>query len=369
MRVLVAPTAYKGTLSPIEAAQAIAEGVQQAFPDAEIDLCPIADGGDGWLEVWEFHAEGNAQHIPVQARDPLGNPIATEWLLFQERVAVIESARVCGLKRLSYPAPLEASTEGVGDLLRSAVEHPQVEEIWLGLGGSATTDAGVGALRALGFQTLDTQSQPIPPGGQGLSQLERIVPPATDPLQGKSLILCADVENLITGEHGSARVFGPQKGATPDQVAQLEAGLEQFRKVALYERGRDLLTVMGSGSAGGMGGGLHAYLNAPIVSGVAWLLRQIRWQERLASASLLITGEGQVDHQTLMGKGVGIILQQAVAQGVPVWVVAGRKGEGWQAVENLPKVRVSAASELNPHLSPAQALQEATVSLGLSEGM
>ncbi len=367
MRVLVAPTAFKGTLSPLQSAQAIAEGVRQRFPDAEIDLCPIADGGDGWLEVWEFHAQGDAQRMPAPARDPLGNPIQTEWLLYQGRVAVMESARACGLRHLPKPAPMDASTEGVGDLLRSAVVHPQVREIWLGLGGSATTDAGTGALRALGFQTLDVQANPIPHGGRGLTHLERIIAP-DDPLQGRPLVLCADVENPIVGEQGSARIYGAQKGANAEQIALLEAGLERFRQVAQRERGIDLLYRVGSGSAGGMAGGLSAYLNAPIVSGTAWLLKQIGWGERLQRADLLITGEGQVDQQTLMGKGVGMLVQQAVSLGIPVWLVAGRKGEGWEPLARLPKARLTTCAECAPDLSPAQALVEAVASLGAVSG-
>ncbi len=368
MRVLIAPTAYKGTLTPIESAQGIAQAVRQLFPHAEIDLCPIADGGDGWLEVWEFYAKGDTERVRVKVRDPLGRPLVAEWLLYQGRVAVIESARACGVKLLAEPSPFDASTEGVGDLIRSAVAHPQVGEIWLGLGGSATTDGGTGALRALGFQTLNEQGEPIPSGGRGLLQLARIVHPPEDPLQGKRLTLCADVENAIVGEHGSARVYGPQKGATPEQVELLEQGLERFRQVASRERGVDLAQVIGSGSAGGMGGGLSAYLGAPIVSGVAWLLKQIGWNERLRSADLLITGEGQVDHQTLMGKGVGIIVQQAVSLGVPVWIIAGRKGEGWEPIARLPKVTVVSASEVAPDRPPASALYEAVVSFGTSSG-
>jgi glycerate kinase len=354
MRFLIAPTAYKGTLSPIEAAEIVANSV--GVPADALDLCPIADGGTGWLDVWHYHFP-QAQRITAAVHDALMRPINAEWLLLPDGVALLESAQAIGLHLLRPDelAPLETTSYGVGELLQAAAAHPDTFGIWLGLGGVATTDGGAGALQALGFKLLDKQGNPIPRGGQGLRHLHAIEPPDSHPLQRKSLLLCADVQNTLLD---AARVYGPQKGASPAQVELLARGLEQFAEIALRDLGIDLHTTLGAGAAGGLAGGLHAYLNAPIVSGIAWLLNRIRWEERLAQADCLITGEGQVDAQTLMGKGVGMLIQHAVTMGKPVIVLAGRKGEGWEAIARLPKVAIYACTEIAPNLPPNEALRE-----------
>lgn len=330
-----------------------------------LDICPIADGGTGWLEVWAYHFP-QAQRVPTPVHDALMRPRTAEWLLLPNGAAVIESASAIGIHMLRSEelAPLQATSYGVGELLRAAAQHPDTRALWLGLGGVATTDGGSGALTALGFQLHDASGEPILQGGQGLARLHTILPPDADPLMGKPLTLCADVQNTLLD---AARVYGPQKGATPPQVEQLVQGLERLAAVALRERGADLLHTLGAGAAGGLAGGLHAYLNPPIVSGIAWLLKHIGWDMRLAQADCLITGEGQVDAQTLMGKGVGVLIQHAVALGKPVLVLAGRKGAGWEAVANLPGVRVFACAEIAPHLPPAEALRE-TATIALQAG-
>lgn len=362
MRFLIAPTAYKGTLTPLHAAQIIASNLV-----GETDLCPIADGGTGWLEVWDYHFP-DPRRFEIDAHDARLSPRRAEWLLLPSGAAVIESAQAAGIHWLSPEsrAPLDASTQGVGELLRAAAAHPDTRALWLGLGGVATTDAGAGALRALGFRLLNAQGEPIAHGGRGLLELHAVEPPADDPLRGKPLTLCADVQNTLLD---AARVYGPQKGATPEQVETLVRALERFAEIAARDTGIDLPTTLGAGAAGGLAGGLHAYLRAPIVSGVMWLLRQVNWEARLQATDCLITGEGQVDAQTLMGKGVGVLIQQAVAYGKPVWVLAGRKGAGWEPLARLPRVHVYACAELAPNLPPADALaqttREATANLSL----
>lgn len=353
MHVLIAPTAYKGTLSPVEAATIIAHSLD--FPAEWVDICPVADGGTGWLEVWAYHFP-DARRFGAEVRDALGRPRYSEWLLLPSGVAILESAQAVGvhLLRPDELAPLDATSCGVGELVRAAAAHPDTRALWLGLGGVATTDGGAGALSALGFRLLDAQGKPIAPSGRGLTHLRSIRLPDTDPLQGKPLILCADVQNPLLD---AARVYAPQKGATGEQLATLTRGLEQLAAVALHEQGVNLHTTSGAGAAGGLGGGLHAFLNAPLVSGIAWLLKHINWQTRLALADYLVTGEGQVDAQTLMGKGVGVLIQQAIAFDIPVAVLAGRKGTGWNALANLPSVQLFACSEIAPNLTPAEALQ------------
>jgi glycerate kinase len=359
MRVLIAPTAYKGTLSPLQACEAIAHGVRQRYPHASPDLCPISDGGNGWLEVWAHHYGDHAQRGRAPVRDPLGRWIEAEYLVVGE-LAILESAQACGLHLLSTEElrPLDASTEGVGDLLL-AVDRAEIGTVWLGLGGTATTDGGTGALRALGFRLLRVDGSPIDSGGRGLLDLARIEPPDPMPLAGKRLVLCADVRNPLCGEQGTARVFAPQKGATPEQVELLERGLAHLAMLIRQQTGVDVATMPGAGAAGGLPVGFVAFFNAPIVSGIEWLLEHIGWHERLQHADLLITGEGQVDAQTLMGKGVGELVKRAVALGKPVRIVAGRRGEGWQLLEQMPDVKVIAAQEIAPHLPPADALATA----------
>ena len=353
MRYLVAPTAYKGTLSPVQAAQVIATNLV-----GEADLCPIADGGTGWLEVWAYHFP-DAQRHTVVAHDALLQPRRAEWLLLPSGAAVVESAQAIGIHLLARESlvPLQASSFGVGEMLASAAAHPDTRALWLGLGGVATTDGGAGALHALGFRLLNATGTPISLGGQGLLALHTIEPPPTDPLQGKSLTLCADVQNTLLD---AARVYAPQKGATPEQVGTLLRALERFAEIALRDTGVDLTATVGAGAAGGLAGGLHAYLRAPIVSGAMWLLRQVDWEARLRRADCLITGEGQVDAQTLMGKGVGVLIQQAVALGKPVIVLAGRKGAGWEPLARLPRVQVYACAEVAPDLPPEEALAQTT---------
>lgn len=354
MRYLVAPTAYKGTLSPVQAAQIIAENL-----DGAGDLCPIADGGTGWLEVWAHHFP-NAQSYTVDAHNALLRPRRAEWLLLSSGTAVIESAQAIGIHHIPQEslAPLQASSYGVGEMLRAAATHPATRTPLLGLGGVATTDGGAGALQALGFRLLDAAGMPIPPGGEGLLSLHTIEPPASDPLQGKSLTLCADVQNTLLD---AARVYAPQKGATPEQVETLTRALERFAAITLRDTRIDLTTTVGAGAAGGLAGGLHAYLGAPIVSGVMALLRQVDWEARLHTADCLITGEGQVDAQTLMGKGVGVLIQQAVVLGKPVIVLAGRTGTGWEPLARLPRVQVYACTDIAPDRPPADALAQTTL--------
>ena len=339
MRIMIAPAAYKGTMTPIQATGAIIVGVLWAIPDAELLPYPIADGGTGWLDVWEVYLGKRAQRQTVEVRDALGRPVEAKWLLLPSGTAILESAQAVGIHFLQpheYDA-LHASSYGVGQMLHAAATHADTRRIWLGLGGVATTDGGAGALSALGFRLLDRRGRPIPPGGAGLRRLAKIIPPDTSPLQDYPLLLCVDVDNPFLD---AARVFAPQKGATPQQVEQLLQGLERFAEVVLRDTGIDLTILPGTGAAGGLAGGLRAYFRSRIKSGFSWLLRHLRLAERLESVDYLITGEGQVDAKTLMGKGVGELVRHAVARGKKVVVLAGRKGPGWQQLERLPGVKV-----------------------------
>lgn len=372
MRILIAPTAYKGTLSPLQAVQAMVEGLRAVSPEAEPILCPISDGGNGWVEVWQFHRREEAKRLTCTVRDPLRRPVQATYLILsahstplQRQIAVLESASACGLHLLQPEErdPLRTSTEGVGDLIQHALDRG-VEEVWLGVGGSATTDAGVGALRALGFEFVDARGEPIPPGGIGLSKLETILPPSHLPTADLKRFVCAcDVLNPLYGKQGAAFVFAPQKGASTREVRILERGLRRFAQVVRRQQGIPLETLPGAGAAGGLSAGLKMGIGTQLVSGIQFLLDQIRWDEQLALCDLLLTGEGRVDAQTWMGKGVGELVRQAVRLGKPVWLVAGSRGTGWQPPESLPGVHLAVISELVPDKEPALALREAVRSM------
>jgi glycerate kinase len=358
MHILIAPTAYKGTLSPLEAARAIANGIQPEVSNSQsetrLELFPVADGGNGWLEAWAFHAGQGTERIEAEVRDPLRRTVRTTYLMLSDKTAILESASACGLQWLKDEErnPMHTSTEGVGDLIRHACEQG-AQQILLGLGGSATNDAGVGALRALGFEFPDARGKPIPPGGEGLLRLARIVPAGW---HGHLTCAC-DVQNPLYGAQGAARVYALQKGALPGQVRLLDEGLRRFAKIAQRDLGVDISGMGGAGAAGGLAAGLRAGLGALLTSGIRLLLARVHWETRLQQADVLVTGEGKVDAQTGMGKGVGVLIEQAVALGKRVWLLAGRRRDDWETVTNLPGVRLYVASELFPDASPAEALQ------------
>lgn len=358
MRILIAPTAFKGTLSPVEAARAIADGIQSEISceisQITVELFPVADGGNGWQEVWAFHTGERASIYEAQVRDPFRRYVQATYLILSDKTAVLESASACGLQWLSKEErnPMNTSTEGVGDLIRHACEQG-AEQILLGLGGSATNDAGVGALRALGFEFLDKHGKPIPPGGEGLLRLAKIVPAVW---QGELVCAC-DVTNPLYGTEGAAHVFAPQKGATPEQVQMLDEGLRRFAEVAKRDLHVDLTDLKGAGAAGGLAAGLVGGLGATLSSGIRLLLARTDWDDRLQNSDVLVTGEGRIDAQTGMGKGVGVLIEQAIVSGKQVWLLAGSRGEGWETVTNLPGVRLYVSSEMFAYAAPADALR------------
>lgn len=323
MTCLICPTAYKGTLTATEAAAAMAEGARSAAPDMELWVQPLADGGNGLLHALESAAGGKEKGARVAG--PLGTPVTTRFLI-QEGQAVVETAEACGLHLVPAPLrdPLRASTRGVGELLlAAAAEIPPDGRLVVGLGGSATVDAGAGMAAALGWRLLDDDGAPIPPGGAGLLRLAAIEPPpAPPPLP--PLIVLADVTNPLLGPMGAARVFGPQKGAGPMEVKRLERGLEQWAGVVQADLGVDIADTPGAGAAGGLGAAFAALLGAPPRAGAEWVLDEVGFDEALAGAAAVVTGEGSYDAQSSMGKATGEVVRRSREAGVPVLIVAGR---------------------------------------------
>ncbi|MBL8155749.1 MAG: glycerate kinase [Anaerolineae bacterium] len=357
MKIIVAPGAFKHSLTARAAAEAIARGLRRSGLAADLILLPIADGGNGTLDA--FLANGGST-LTVPTRDPLGRPIqAPIGLLPDGETAVVEMALASGLELLAPDElrPLQASTFGTGLLLRAAVEQG-IRRILIGMGGSATTDGGAGAVQALGVRLLDESGQPIPPGGAGLAQLARIDVSGLDPRWREiDLIIASDVTNPAIGETGAAAIFAPQKGASPADVRLLDANLRHCFEQVRHHLGVDVLTRPGGGAAGALAAGLLAFLGGRIVSGIDLLLDYNGFESHLAGADWIITGEGRLDDQTEYGKGPIGLARRAQAAGVPTIALVGSLDAD---DEHLHRAGLHAAFPIIPRPMPlAEALQNA----------
>jgi glycerate kinase len=341
LRVLFAPDSFKGSLSSVAVAQAMADGWARARPDDELLLAPLADGGDGTIEAVVAAApEGLVRHrVPVE--DPIGRPIEADYLtLGDDSRAIVELAAASGLGRL-HATELDAgraSTDGTGTLLLDAVENG-ARRIVLGLGGSATTDGGSGILRRLGARLSDASGAELPPGGLALARIAAVdlsgLPPA---LGAVEIVVASDVNNGLLGPNGAAAVFGPQKGATPRLVSELDGALTRW--VALLETvsGRSIRDVPATGAAGGTLAGLLAIEDRlgglEVHSGVEVVMELTGFGERLARSDLVVTGEGRLDAQTALGKTVWGVARRARAAGVRCAAVVGSVGPGGREATN-----------------------------------
>ncbi len=323
MKILVASGAFKQSLTAAEACKTIADGLKQSGLEAQIELLPIADGGNGTLDA--FLATGG-KRIGLEVLDPLLRPVLAEYGLVEGgKTAVIEMALASGLELLqpSELNPLIASTYGTGQLMADALDRG-VTRIILGLGGSATVDGGMGCLNALGVRLLNESGEQIGPGGGGLADIASIDDTTLDPRwQEVSIVIASDVENPTLGEKGAARIFGPQKGADCELVEVLERNLSHCFTVIKEQLGPDLRQVRGGGAAGAFAAGLMAFLSCELVSGIELVLSHNRFAERLADSALVITGEGQMDSQTIDGKGPIGLAQLAREHGVPTIALVG----------------------------------------------
>ncbi len=331
-KIVVAMDSMKGCLDSLSASLALADGVRCIFPEAEVVVVPVADGGEGTAEALVYEKK-NFERISSRVKGPLGMPVDAEWY-FDEKdgVAVIDMAAAAGLTLIAEADrdPLRATTYGVGELIIEAVGMG-AKRILLGLGGSGTVDGGIGALAAMAGlepealtpkQTTHRETGSFKKTFGLVSLGDRDF--HTGALEGVELMLLCDVEAPFTGERGAARVFGPQKGASAEDVEVLEERLEEIRKIVMERRGIDLNEVPGSGAAGGLAGGLMAFAGGRIVKGAAAVLDAIGFDDIISGADLIITGEGSSDRQTLMGKLPYEILQRGKRHNVPVWLVAGR---------------------------------------------
>ena len=325
MRIVVAPNAFKGSLTALEAAEAIGDGILAVMPNADIVLVPIADGGDGTVEA--LVAATNGERLLLRVRGPLGDPVDADYgLIDNGATAVIEMAKAAGLRLVPAPRrdPRLTTTYGVGELLQHAFDAGARHFI-VGIGGSATNDGGAGMAQALGYHLLDEGGQELAAGGAALKRLARIHVGGVHAKWAEARVdVACDVTNPLTGPDGASAVYGPQKGATPDMVAELDAALKRFAEVIRRDLGIDVEHLPGAGAAGGLGAGLVAFTGAQLAPGAEMVMEAVKFDDRLAGADLVITGEGRLDSQTArFGKGPAAVARHARNAGIPVIAIGG----------------------------------------------
>jgi glycerate kinase len=358
MKIVIAPDSFKGSLTAKQVGEAIRAGVQNALPDCEIIIKPMADGGEGTLQCLVDATDGKLLRTTV--KNPLGNEITAEFGILGDGVTcVIEMAAASGLYLIEAHKrnPLRTTTYGFGQMIRAGLDLG-CRRFILGLGGSATNDGGAGMLQALGFTFLDQDEQPLSFGGGELAKLRRIDTSHADPrLDECQFIIACDVANPFVGPNGASHVFGPQKGATPEMVEQLDANLRHFANLIETTLGIAIHDLPGTGAAGGVAGALLAFLRGQLQSGIQIVRETTRLAEAMKGADLVITGEGQVDFQTAQGKTPCGVAQLAKQFGIPVIVLAGSIGPGIEAL--YPEGITSVVSIANKPLTLEQSMAQA----------
>lgn len=345
-RYLCAPDSFKESLTAMEAARAMAQGIENADHDAEVRCLPMADGGEGTARALVDATGGSMRAVPVH--DPLGRPVEGHFgLLADGTTAVVETAEASGLALLEAKErnPLIASSYGTGELMLAAVRSG-AKRIIVGLGGSATNDAGAGLLQALGVRLLDKNGNDLAHGGAALANLTTIDISTMDPaLKNVAITAACDVTNPLTGPTGASAVFGPQKGASKDDVATLDAALAHFAQVIDSQFGVAVNDVPGAGAAGGIGAALKGFLNAEFRPGIAIVIEQSGLDAAAQWADVVFTGEGSIDFQTKFGKTPAGVAETAKRHGKPVIAVAGHIGTG---IDELHEVGIDAVFGIAP---------------------
>jgi len=357
-RVLLAPDKFKGTLTGAEVAASLAEGIRSRRPAADVVAVPVADGGDGSLAA--FEAAG-FERIALNATDAAGR-VAPTWYVRRGGDAVVELAEVAGLAGLNGAlAPLTASSRGLGELIAHALDAG-CTRVLVGIGGSASTDGGLGLVQALGARVQDASGAEVGSGGAAAATAATLDLAGLHPrLAGASIEVACDVDNPLSGPEGAAAVYGPQKGADPDQVGQLDAALKHWADVVAAATGHDHRADPGAGAAGGVGFAAVAILGATLRPGAQLMLEQLGFANALIGADLIVTGEGSLDEQTLRGKAPAAVAAAGRTAGVPVVAVAGR------CLLDPPRLRAAGFEHvytlLEEAATPQQAYDEAAVLL------
>ena len=329
MKIIISPQGFKGGISGLEAAKAIERGVLAAAPDTETVLLPVADGGDGTLHALVDATGGEIFSSTVTG--PINQQVEAQWgVMGDGRTAVIEMARASGLAMVPQRRrnPKTTTTLGTGQILKEAIERG-FNRIIVGLGGSATNDAGAGMATALGAKFMDSEGNALPPGGAALARLDRIdTAGLIDGLSGVEIVGATDVTNPLCGPTGASEIFGPQKGASKEVVAELDSALANFATVVKRDLGVDVLDVPGAGAAGGLGAGLIAFVGGTLQSGIDMVCQVLEFDRHLEGADLVFTGEGRADKSTVFDKAPVGVARHAMAHGVPSILLAGSLGEG-----------------------------------------
>ncbi len=338
MRIVVSPQEFKGTLTAVEAARAMARGARAALPDAEVVALPVADGGPGTVHAIVSATGGETRTASV--RDALGRPVQAAWGLLPDGAGVIEMAAAAGLVLIpdARRDPRTATTFGVGQLVLAALDAG-CRRLIVGAGGSATNDGGAGMAQALGARLLDAAGRDLPGGGAPVASLDRIDATGLDPrIRECATVVATDVANPLCGPQGASLVYGEQKGATPDVARELDAALRRYGQIVERDVGVAVLDVPGAGAAGGLGAGLIAFLHAEVRPGIEVVAEAIGLRERIQGADLVLTGEGRLDGQTVYGKAVAGVARIAHECGVPAIVVPGSLAAGWEQILPLAMV-------------------------------
>ena len=336
MRIVIAPQSLKGSLTAAQAGQAIAEGVQAIYPEAEIEIIPVADGGEGTVQALVDATGGEV--IEQMVTGPLNTPVRAFFgLLGDGRTAAIEMAASSGLPLvpIAQRDPRITTTYGVGELILAALERG-CRHFIIGIGGSATNDGGAGMAQALGASLLDSAGSTIPQGGAALAKLAHITLETMDARLAECTVeVACDVNNPLCGPSGASAIYGPQKGATPEMVQQLDAALAHYDDIIERDLGQTVRDIPGAGAAGGLGAGLIAFLHASLRPGAQIVLEAVQLEEHVRTADMVITAEGQLDSQTAYGKSVGAVAALAKRYELPVLALAGGLGQDYQAVYAL----------------------------------
>ena len=324
MKIILAIDSFKGSLTSLEAEESVTQAIVQRFPQATVVCTPIADGGEGTLSVLLHVSRGNYQYL--QAHNPCMEIIPTQYGISADKhTAYIEMAAISGLPLLreEQKNPMKTTTFGTGELIKDALEKGCTHFI-IGIGGSATNDAGTGMLQALGYRFYNKEEKELGTGGEVIGKIARIESSNRHPLLANAhFTVACDVQNPFYGPQGAAHVFARQKGANNEMIQQLDEGMKAFAQVIQQHTGKDISQLPGSGAAGGLGGCLAAFMNADLKSGAELLLQATGFYECITDAGLIITGEGKIDKQSLMGKITGKILEEGKQRGIPVIALTG----------------------------------------------
>ena len=356
MKIVVAPDSFKGSLTALQAAEAIEKGLRDIFPAAEIKKMPMADGGEGTVQSLVDATGG--RRLVERVSDPLGIEIEAEYgILGDETTAVIEMAAASGLTLVppNRRNPLESTTYGTGQLIKAALDRG-CRKLIIGIGGSATNDGGAGMAEALGAKLLTSGGQLISPGGGGLGALDTInVSDLDSRIAATATVVACDVDNPLTGKNGAAYVYGPQKGATLEMIETLDANLAHFASIVQRDMGKVVGETPGAGAAGGLGAGLIAFLDAELKSGVDIVIDAVQLETQLEGASLVVTGEGEINFQTVFGKTPVGVAKLAKAHGIPVIAIAGSISNG---AEDVHKSGIDAIIDIVPAPMPLESAVE-----------